>query len=76
MKYLLDFVVLLHVYIPNCKMRWDFVHQMEATVLMALLQPAPETFLTRDMVIAKTLGHFILLVVFLLGGFIIPKGMY
>lgn len=31
--------------------------------------------ITRDMIIANTFGSAALLVIFLLGGFIIPKGM-
>ncbi|KAJ1295672.1 hypothetical protein BS78_01G240500 [Paspalum vaginatum] len=37
----------------------DFVHEMEATVLMSLLQPAPETFDLFDDVILLSEGHMI-----------------
>lgn len=35
----------------------NFVHQMEATVLMALLQPAPETFDLFDDIVLLSEGH-------------------
>ncbi|XP_076916108.1 ABC transporter G family member 31-like [Bidens hawaiensis] len=37
----------------------NFVHQMEATVLMALLQPAPETFDLFDDMILLSEGHMV-----------------
>ncbi|WJX58198.1 ABC transporter G member 31 [Trifolium repens] len=37
----------------------NFVHQMEATVLMALLQPAPETFELFDDLVLLSEGHVI-----------------
>nr|GEV71750.1 ABC transporter G family member 31 [Tanacetum cinerariifolium] len=37
----------------------NFVHQMEATVLMALLQPAPETFDLFDDLILLSEGHMV-----------------
>jgi ABC-type multidrug transport system ATPase subunit len=37
----------------------NFVHQMEATVLMALLQPAPETFELFDDLILLSDGHIV-----------------
>lgn len=37
----------------------NFVHQMEATVLMALLQPAPETFDLFDDLILLSEGHVV-----------------
>ncbi|XP_045820317.1 ABC transporter G family member 31-like [Trifolium pratense] len=37
----------------------NFVHQMEATVLMALLQPAPETFELFDDIILLSDGHIV-----------------
>lgn len=43
--------------IVNCML--NFVHQMEATVLMSLLQPAPETFELFDDLILLSEGHII-----------------
>lgn len=37
----------------------NFVHQMEATVLMALLQPAPETFELFDDLVLLAEGHVV-----------------
>ncbi|KVH94078.1 hypothetical protein Ccrd_003864 [Cynara cardunculus var. scolymus] len=37
----------------------NFVHQMEATVLMALLQPAPETFNLFDDLVVLSEGHMV-----------------
>lgn len=37
----------------------NFVHQMEATVLMALLQPAPETFELFDDLVLLSEGHVV-----------------
>ncbi|KAK4606103.1 hypothetical protein RGQ29_000394 [Quercus rubra] len=37
----------------------NFVHQMEATVLMALLQPAPETFELFDDLVLLSEGHIV-----------------
>lgn len=37
----------------------NFVHQMEATVLMALLQPAPETFDLFDDLVVLSEGHVV-----------------
>lgn len=37
----------------------NFVHQMEATVLVSLLQPAPETFELFDDLILLSEGHII-----------------
>ncbi|KAI3678493.1 hypothetical protein L6452_37788 [Arctium lappa] len=37
----------------------NFVHQMEATVLMALLQPAPETFDLFDDLVVLSEGHMV-----------------
>lgn len=37
----------------------NFVHQMEATVLMALLQPAPETFELFDDLVLLSDGHIV-----------------
>lgn len=37
----------------------NFVHEMEATVLMALLQPAPETFDLFDDLILLSDGHIV-----------------
>ena len=37
----------------------NFVHQMDATVLMALLQPAPETFELFDDLVLLSEGHIV-----------------
>jgi len=38
---------------------WNAVHQMEATVLMALLQPAPETFDLFDDLVLLSEGYWV-----------------
>lgn len=43
--------------IVNCTK--NFVHQMDATVLMALLQPAPETFDLFDDLVLLSEGHMV-----------------
>lgn len=45
------------------------VHQMALGLFRMMAS------ITRDMIIANTFGSAALLVIFLLGGFIIPKGM-